>query len=42
VDANSNGFTYLANRMKGQPQVAHITLRKGERSQLAELAANLL
>ena len=42
VDATSNGFTYLANRFRGEPIAAHVQLRKGERSPLAELAANLL
>ncbi len=42
VDGNSNGFTYLVNRFRGQPIAAHVELRKGERSSLAELAANLL
>lgn len=42
VDANSNGFTYLVNRFRAQPLAAHIELRKGERSALADLAANLL
>ncbi len=42
VDANSNGFSYLVNRMRSQPLAAHVALRKGERSSLAELAANLL
>lgn len=42
VDANSNGFTYLVNRFRPQAVAAHIELRKGERSALAELAANLL
>jgi PhoH-like ATPase len=42
VDANSNGFTYLVNRFRPQAMAAHIELRKGERSPLAELAANLL
>jgi PhoH-like ATPase len=42
VDANSNGFTYLVNRFRHQAIAAHIELRKGERSALAELAANLL
>lgn len=42
VDAESNGLTYTINRFKGQPLSATITLHKGERSQLAELAANLL
>lgn len=42
VDANSNGFTYLVNRFRSQPIAAHVELKKGERSTLAELAANLL
>lgn len=42
VDANSNGFTYLVNRFRAQPVAAHVNLIKGERSTLAELAANLL
>lgn len=42
VDANSNGFTYLVNRFRSQAIAAHIELKKGERSPLAELAANLL
>lgn len=42
VDANSNGFTHLVNRFRGQAPAAHVSLRKGERSHLAELAANLL
>jgi len=42
VDAESNGFIHLVNRFRGQPLAAHVELRKGERSPLAELAANLL
>lgn len=42
VDASSNGFTYLVNRFRSQPIAAHTELHKGERSPLAELAANLL
>jgi PhoH-like ATPase len=42
VDATSNGFTYVANRFRGQSIAAHVLLHKGERSALAELAANLL
>ncbi|MBN2365330.1 MAG: PhoH family protein [Calditrichaeota bacterium] len=42
LDAQSNGLTYLIDRMKGQSIYAHITLEKGERSLLAELASNLL
>jgi PhoH-like ATPase len=42
VDARSNGLVYCFNRMKGQAIAAHVTLTKGERSKLAELAADLL
>ena len=42
VDSGSNGFSYLSNRFRGQPIAAHVELVKGERSELAELAANLL
>jgi PhoH-like ATPase len=42
VDSRSNGLVYCHNRMKGQTIAAHVTLRKGERSELAELAADLL
>ena len=42
VDARSNGLVYCHNRMKGQAIAAHVKLTKGERSLLAELAADLL
>jgi PhoH-like ATPase len=42
LDSRSNGLTYLIDKMKGQSLYAHITLEKGERSQLAELASDLL
>ena len=42
LDKKSNGLTYLISRMKGQDVFAHITLEKGERSDLADLASNLL
>lgn len=42
VDASSNGLTYVVERFKNQAIAAHITMTKGERSDLAELAANLL
>jgi PhoH-like ATPase len=42
LDSLSNGLSYLIDRMVGQPLFAHITLEKGERSELAELASNLL
>jgi len=42
VDSRSNGLVYCFNRMKGQGIAAHVKLTKGERSKLAELAADLL
>ena len=42
VDAESNGLTWLVERFKGQRLAGHMTLQRGERSALAELAANLL
>ena len=42
LDGLSNGLTYLINRMKGQAIYSHVTLEKGERSLLADLAAELL
>lgn len=42
LDSRSNGISYLIHRMVGQPLYAHITLEKGERSELADLASALL
>jgi PhoH-like ATPase len=42
LDSQSNGLTYLIEHFKGQKLYAHINLEKGERSELAELASNLL
>ncbi|MFG0255773.1 MAG: PhoH family protein [Rhodopirellula sp. JB053] len=42
LDSLSNGLSYLINRMVGQPIYSHITLEKGERSELADLASSLL
>ena len=42
LDALSNGLSYVINRMMGQPLYAHVTLEKGERSALADLASELL
>lgn len=42
VDSSSNGFNYVVSRFRSQPISAHIELQKGERSELAELAANVL
>jgi PhoH-like ATPase len=42
LDSRSTGLNYLVHRMQGQPIYSHITLEKGERSELAELASDLL
>ena len=42
VDSSSNGFNYIVSKFREQALAAHIELQKGERSELAELAANLL
>lgn len=42
LDTQSNGLSYMIERLKGQPQYAHITLEKGERSELANLANEFL
>lgn len=42
LDAQSNGLAYMIERMKGQNVFAHVNLVKGERSELSELASNLL
>ncbi|MGC4113578.1 MAG: PhoH family protein [Myxococcales bacterium] len=42
VDSTNNGLVHVVNRFKNQKIAGHITMTKGERSQLAELAANLL
>lgn len=42
VDSANSGLTYSVEKFKGYPLSAHITLTKGERSELAELAANIL
>ncbi|MFN8352737.1 MAG: PhoH family protein [Flavobacteriales bacterium] len=42
LDAESNGLSYLIDKAKGDPLFAHVTLEKGERSALANLANALL
>ncbi|MBD3320847.1 MAG: ribonuclease [Chitinivibrionales bacterium] len=42
LDAHSNGLSYLIEKMHGQNIHAHVTLEKGERSKLAEIASDLL
>ncbi|RKN86921.1 PhoH family protein [Paenibacillus ginsengarvi] len=42
LDAYSNGLTYVVERFKDQSIAGHINLERGERSHLAQLAADLL
>jgi PhoH-like ATPase len=42
LDAQSNGLSYLIDKLKNQSLYAHITLEKGERSELANLANEFL
>lgn len=42
LDSQTNGLAYIIEKMKGQPLYAHVNLEKGERSELAELAAKIL
>ncbi len=42
LDENSNGLAYLVDKLNGQPLFCHVKLEKGERSELANLANQLL
>jgi PhoH-like ATPase len=42
IDASNSGLTFSVERFKGQKISAHVSLTKGERSELAELAANIM
>ncbi|MCB0506625.1 MAG: PhoH family protein, partial [Cyclobacteriaceae bacterium] len=42
LDTQSNGLSYLIDKLKNQNLYAHITLEKGERSELANLANEFL
>jgi PhoH-like ATPase len=42
LDSQSNGLSYLIDRIKDHPMFAHVMLEKGERSELANLANELL
>jgi PhoH-like ATPase len=42
LDSESNGLSYLVDKIKDHPLYAHVTLQKGERSELANLANDLL
>jgi PhoH-like ATPase len=42
IDSSTNGFNHVVQHFRDVPLAAHVELRKGERSKLAEYAANLL
>ena len=42
LDSQSNGLVYMIDRMRNQNLFAHVNLVKGERSELSELASNLM
>jgi PhoH-like ATPase len=42
LDSESNGLSVTIEHFKGQQLYAHVNLEKGERSELAQLASNLL
>jgi PhoH-like ATPase len=42
LDSSSNGLTFVAEKLKGQDVVGHVTLTKSERSALASVAADML
>ena len=42
LDSQSNGLSYLIDKLKGQQLYSHVTLRKGERAKLSNLANELL
>lgn len=42
LDATSNGLAYVVNKFSDEEIAGHITLIKGERSELAEIATNIL
>jgi PhoH-like ATPase len=42
VDQTNNGLVHTVNRFRTEKIAAHVTLQKGERSELAEIAANVL
>ena len=42
LDENSNGLAYLVDKLKGQPLFSYVKLERGERSELANLANDLL
>jgi PhoH-like ATPase len=42
VDQTNNGLIHVVNRFRAEKIAAHVVLTRGERSELAEVAANVL
>ena len=42
IDSQNNGLTYVIEKFRNERIAAHVTLRRGERSELATTPANLL
>ena len=42
VDETTNGLTYIVEKFKNHSLIGHVTLKKGERSKIATLAASIL
>lgn len=42
LNQDNNGMSYVIDKFRGQPNFAYVYLHKGERSKLAELAANIM
>jgi len=42
LDNSSNGLVYVASKFRGSPLAAHVSMFKGERSELASKAAEIL
>jgi PhoH-like ATPase len=42
VDSATNGLSVVTSRLRGEPLVGHMVLRRGERSELANIAASKL
>jgi PhoH-like ATPase len=42
VDSATNGLSVVTSRLRGEPLIGHMVLRKGERSELANIAASKL
>ena len=42
INSTTNGLTYVVEKFKNQPISGHVLLRKGERSEVATISADIL